>query len=565
MKPKKTLIKVERYTPPLEGRKEKLLLDFNENTTGCSPLVMRELRRIKSTDIARYPEYGAFTKILAKELIVNTTNILPTNGSDEAIKLIMDAFLEEGNEIVLPIPTFGMFKVYASIAGAKVREIPYNQDLTFPTRRVLEAINNKTRIVILVNPNNPTGTAIKRGDIKQIIAKAKDSLVLIDEAYYPFSKETALEILPKTPNLVILRTFSKAYGLAGLRLGCIIANPQMMEVLKKVQSPYSVNTIAVAAGRAALKDKRFIQNYVEQVKAAKEYTEKELTRLGLMIYPSSANFLLVNAGKKCSEIVKRLRARNILVRDQCKNPLLKNCFRVSIGTPQQMKLFITELKRILRPNTLLFDLDGTLVDVTNSYQDAIQKTVQWFANTTPQISEIVALRQRGGCNNEWDLTQKLLEGYGIFPTKKELVNKFQQYYQSSRENETLLISLQTLQNLYKKYRLAIATGRPKSEALYVLERCGIKSYFEAIVTMEDTKYGKPNPSCIKRCKKEGGGRVLAYCGDTIDDIRAAVRANVPAIGIVPENENSAELKAMFKKDGAKIILRTIEEVGELFL
>src|SRR3989344_4497491 len=213
IKPRKSVEKMDSYKPPLEGRRGKLRLDFNENTVGCSPKVLEAIKNIKEEDIASYPEYSKFKKKLAENLKIEADQLMVNNATDEAIMVIIQTYIEKRDEVIIPTPTFAMFRFYAQLADAKIMEILYNANLTFPTKKVIDAITTKTKLVILCNPNNPTGTLIEKKDIVKLIEKAQktNTLVLIDEAYYQYSGMECLDLISKYDNLIIIRTFSKAY------------------------------------------------------------------------------------------------------------------------------------------------------------------------------------------------------------------------------------------------------------------------------------------------------------------------------------------------------------------
>ena len=353
IEPKESVKKMEPYDPPLEGRRGLVRLDFNENTIGPSPKVLEALRNLSNEDIAAYPEYNRFKEKLANYLKIKKSQLAITNATDQAIKLIMDVYIDKNDEIILPIPTFAMFKFYASIVGANIKEVLYNEDLSFPAEKVLETINKKTRMVILVNPNNPTGSSIKREDIITIIEKAKNSIILLDEAYVQYTNETCIDLIDKYDNLMIIQTFSKAFGLAGLRLGYIISNEVNIKNISKAASKYDVNSAAVIAASAALDDTNYVQRYAKEVKESKKLVYDELKELNIKAYPSSANFLLAYFGKKSKEIQSKLREKGVLVRDRSKYPLLKGCIRIGIGTREQTRFFIKCLKETLRNQRFL--------------------------------------------------------------------------------------------------------------------------------------------------------------------------------------------------------------------
>jgi histidinol-phosphate aminotransferase len=573
IKPKKAVLEMEDYSPPTSGRENKLRLDFNENTIGCSPIVIQALQQVDANKLSVYPEYTKFRKKLASFLKINENELLLTNATDEAIQLVMNTFVEKGNEVIIPVPTFAMFKFYASLAEATINEVLYKEDLTFPTDRIIDSISSKTKIVILVNPNNPTGTAIPEKDILKIIQKAQENeaVVLIDEAYYEFYGKSCLELIRKYENVIITRTFSKAYGLAGLRIGYIVANSKTMVFLEKASSPYSVNSLAVIAAETALEDKEYMTNYVVEVKENKYFVEAELARLGIKTYSSEANFLIANFGSLCNIIYDKLKQKDILVRNRTKDQLLKNCLRIGIGTKEQCNKFIKTLKEILREDVLLFDLDGVLVDVSNSYRLAIKNTTEFFTKKKVLNGEIQKFKEQGGFNNDWDLTEALISSKNVNVSKEEIINKFQELYLGKNgkngfiDNEKWLLPKKTLQNLYKNYRLGIVTGRPKDEAFYVLQKNGVLEFFDVIITMQDypEDKAKPNPFSINLALKKLGRKNAVYIGDSIDDMKAAQNAKINPVGVMPPNISSDRLKQLMEANGATKILDNIIEIEQI--
>ncbi len=349
IRPRKAIEKMKPYNPPLEGRRGLIRLDFNENTVGCSPNVLEAMRKISADEIATYPEYSKFKRKLANYLGIKEDELMVNNATDESIMVIMQTYIEKGDEVILPVPTFAMFRFYAQLMEAKLNEILYNKDLSFPTDKVLSSISKKTKLVILCNPNNPTGTPIKKEDVIKIIQKAEanSSLVLLDEAYVQYNKSTCIDLIDKYKNLVIIQTFSKAYGMAGLRLGYAIADKEIMKNLLKAASPYSVNTMATAAGSAAIDDQEFVKNYVKEVEKSKKIIYRELKKLGIKAYPTAANFLVAYFGKNAKRIADELKKNGVLVRDRSNYPLLKGCLRIGIGTMEQTNQLIKALKVLL--------------------------------------------------------------------------------------------------------------------------------------------------------------------------------------------------------------------------
>ncbi|MFC1705162.1 histidinol-phosphate transaminase [Nanoarchaeota archaeon] len=345
IQPRKSVQKMKPYNPPLEGRRGLLRLDFNENTVGPSKKVLKALKRASKEELCAYPEYVEFKKKLAKYLQMKPTELVLTNATDEAIKLVVDTYMEPGDEILIPVPTFPMFRFYAELAGAKINEVLLNKDLTFPTQKILNKINKKTKIVVLVNPNSPTGTEIPKEDIIKIIKKAKNSIVLLDEAYSQFLKTSYKSLVRKYSNLIVIQTFSKAFGMGGLRLGYAISNETNAKNLLKASSPYSINTLAVIAGSAALDDIKNVDKYVKEIDKSRKWFLITLKRFLIKYYPTNANFVLIDFKEQNKAIVKSLRKQGVLVRDQSSKPLLENCTRITIGTKKQMKRFMKAMDK----------------------------------------------------------------------------------------------------------------------------------------------------------------------------------------------------------------------------
>lgn len=349
IKVRKAVETMKEYDPPTKLRAGKLRLDFNENSTGCSPKVIEKLRQITAEDLSIYPAYGELLEKIGEYMNVPVSQVLATNGTDEALKCFFDTYINENDEVIILCPSFAMFRVYADAAGADVKELLYNEDLTFPVENLLNAISSKTRMIMFANPNNPTGTSISNDDLRKVLEKAKefDCLVVADEAYYNFYGKTAKPLLKEFKNLAITRTFSKDPGLAAIRLGFIIADEKIVREMRKVLSPYSVNGIAVVCGIAALDDIEYINNFVAEVNKGKEILYKEFTEMGIKFFKGDANFFVANFGEDCDRIYDELKKRDILVRNRTKYPRLKNCLRIGVGSLEQTDIFLKAFKEII--------------------------------------------------------------------------------------------------------------------------------------------------------------------------------------------------------------------------
>jgi histidinol-phosphate aminotransferase len=346
LRPRDAVLKMAPYSPPTGGRADKLRLDFNENTVGCSPRVLAALRDcLTPGSLTIYPEYTDAKKEVAAFFGVAPEALLFTNGTDEAIQVLVNTYVDDGDDVLLMRPSYAMYRFYAEVAGGAIRELEYCAgDLAFPLEAFLSAIRPGTRAVIIANPNNPTGSAIDLHAIESILRAAPGAAVLIDEAYFEFYGVTALPLIERYPNLFVSRTFSKVYGMAAMRMGCLFSRPVNIAYLHKAQSPYSVNALAVMAAREAIRDSGYIENYVAEVHAARGLLRAGLDELNIPYFPSQANFILMRIGPRAIEVRDRLREKGVLVRDRSYE--IEGCVRVTVGTREQVRRFLRELKEI---------------------------------------------------------------------------------------------------------------------------------------------------------------------------------------------------------------------------
>jgi histidinol-phosphate aminotransferase len=347
IRPRKAVERLQKYRPPLEGRAGKLRLDFNENTVGCAPGVVRALRRALNADwLSRYPEYEEGRAQLAQYFGVSKDEMLISNGVDDAIKLICDTFVDPGDRLVVPAPTFPIYQFFQDVAGGKTALVRYDEGLRLPVERVLAAINRRTRWVALANPNNPTGTLIPKRDLRAILEAAPSTLILADEAYFDFSGFTVLAWIRKYPNLLVSRTFSKAFGLAALRIGFLFANRELTGLLRRAHAVFAVNSLALACALEAIQHQKYVRRYVKMVRANRELLCRRLDKMGVAFAPSAANFVFIRAGSKAPEIARRLRQQDILVRDWGYDPHLKGYLRITVGSTAQTRRLIEEFERM---------------------------------------------------------------------------------------------------------------------------------------------------------------------------------------------------------------------------
>jgi len=346
VKPRRAVVAMPEYHPPLAGR-ELLRLDFNENTFAPSPRVMERLHQVTAEGLTKYPEREPVERIAAEHFGLLPEQVLLTNGVDEAIHLLCAAFLEEGDEAIICTPGFFMYDVSVSMMTQGLVKVQADETLVFPFVRFLAAITDKTKLIFIASPNNPTGAVATREQLLAIAAAAPQAILMVDEAYIHFGGESVMKELATTPNLMVARTFSKAYGLAYLRIGMLAGDPKLMHYVRKVSSPYNVNGIALDCLPVALADEEYLAWYADQVLTGRDRMMAALRELGVPFFPSHANFVLMKIGPKHKQLVTAMRERGVLLRDRSADPGCDGYVRITIGVEEHVSKGLAALKNSL--------------------------------------------------------------------------------------------------------------------------------------------------------------------------------------------------------------------------
>lgn len=337
---------LKQYQPPL-GDRSGLRLDFNENTGGCSPQVVERLRQLQPEQLARYPEREPVEREVASFLGLQAAEVLLTNGVDEAIHLVCEAYLEPEDEGIIVVPTFAMYEICIAATGARVILVPAGEDFRFPISAVLARITSRTRLIAIANPNNPTGAAASAEDLLCIARSAPQTVLLVDEAYFEFHGESLLEHVGRVQNLFIARTFSKAYGMAGFRVGVLAGAAAQIQDLRRACCPYNVNAVALACLPAALADQEYVRRYAAEVRSSRTRLQEALRALGIPFWPSQANFVLARIGPRHADFVSGMKERGILVRDRSSDPGCHGCVRITAGWETHTDLLLAAMRETL--------------------------------------------------------------------------------------------------------------------------------------------------------------------------------------------------------------------------
>lgn len=567
LQPRKSVQNTNGYAVPLYGTIWDIKIDGNENNYGPSPLVTQALHNVTLKDICFYPFYGELTEEISEFYVFDTEEIKVTNGADEALQSIICTYLEVGETLLTLDVSFDMPVVYAQLQGGNVKKVPYCKKWEFPANEFLNELKDKSvKVVYIATPNNPTGNIISENDILKIIQNATDKVIIIDETYANYANISYKNLAKKYDNVFVVRSFSKDFALAGLRLGCVLSNKNNIENLKKVISPYSVNSIAMKAGIAALNDVKYFEKIREEVNFSKTELKEFFESLSATVYNSYANFLLVDFGEKAEFVYEKLKKAKIAVKLYKKGNVIENHLRITVPT----KAGVKKIKEVLTPKPyLVFDMDGVIVNAGNSYRLAIKKTYEHFSGKTVSAEEIQKVKNSGGLNNDWDLTDFLLRRDNITIEYKKIVDVFQNFYWQNGDgfinNEECLFDKDVLNRLVEKYNLAIFTGRLRLEADFALNKFGIKDYFYPVITTDDIPQGKckPDPYGLKLIKSLTIANDYYYFGDTTDDILAARGANYTVTGVLPPQDKSEELIASLKNKGAKFVIKSVNNIEEI--
>ena len=332
------------------SRYKKIRLDKNERPTDFESYFINKIKKkINSDYLNTYPEVEPLYKIFSKKFQLHKEMFVLTAGSDMAIRNCFELLVRSGDKIITIFPTYGMVDVYAKLFEANQVKIHFNKKLELDINKLIKAINYKTRLIIIANPNSPTGTIIENRQIINILKKAKkfNCYILIDEAYHDFYNITVMPYLKKFPNLIISRTFSKAYGLAGCRVGLIIANKTIAKRLYKFRPMYEINSISVLIIKEIIKNKSILKKHIQETIKGKKYLVKNFNKVGLSYYNSYTNFLLVDFETRNlkMKVWNYLIKRNILAAGASSIPGCKNFLRFTLGPVKYMKLITNALNK----------------------------------------------------------------------------------------------------------------------------------------------------------------------------------------------------------------------------
>ena len=509
--------------------------------------------------LRRYPDRSPLEARLAGLLGLEPAAVLATAGADDALDRLCRSYLEPGRNLVVATPTFEMIPRYARLAGAEVREAPWSGSF-FPVDEVLDLVDDATGIIAVVTPNNPTGAVATADDLRRLAAAAPHAVLLVDLAYGEFADVDLMPVVLTLPNAVGVRSMSKAWGLAGLRLGYVAGCSELIAPLRAAGGPYAVSGPSLRMAMTALDDQAGVAQFTAAIRRERTALEAELQELGTRPVPSQGNFVFAEF-PDARWARDGLAGLGIAVRRFGNQPGA-GPLRISCpGTAADFDRLITGLRIVRRPQALLLDMDGVLADVSVSYRQAILATAQAFGAEFT-AGDVAEAKRRPGSNNDWVLTRELLASRGIDVALAPVIEQFQSIYLGLADRETLIPELAVLERLAARIPLGIVTGRPRADARQFLDRLQITDLFTTVVCLEDAP-GKPDPAPVNLALANLGVTRAWLVGDTVNDVAAARAAGVLPLGVVPPGENFPGYPDLLARAGAGRILSSLAELEEV--
>lgn len=552
--PSVAIAETTSYAVPRHPAAVDMRLDGNEGP--CPPAEL--LSTISDAELLRrYPDARQLEQRISDRLGVDASQVLVTAGADDALDRACRALLCRGRELVLPVPTFEMLPRYARWTGASVRCVPANGE-GYPRADVLAAVSPRTAAIAVVSPNNPTGSVATLADLEALSEAAPNAALLVDGAYAEFADDDLTDAALALPNALVFRTFSKAWGLAGLRVGYVVGPAWLIDWLRSAGHPYAVASPSLAIASAQL-ERGPDQRYIDSVRRERALLRDDLRAMSFETQSSQANFVLARS-PRAGWLRDGLAGLGIAVRGWPGDSLLQEAVRITCpGDAAQLARLRRSIATVLNPQALLFDMDGVLVDVRDSYRRAIIETAASF-DVALSPSDIARAKARGNGNNDWLLTQRLMAERGCDVALEPVISRFEQIYQGGLwRQERLHCDRELLERLAGRYLLAVVTGRPRRDAERLLNRTGIADLFETVVCMEDAP-AKPDPEPVALALRRLGVERAWMLGDTPDDMRAARAAGVMPLGLCDLGDIGP--RTLLEAGAARVLpsLETLEEL-----
>jgi len=566
IKPSPCLAGMRSYCVPKSGAPVDLKLDANEGAP-VSAAVLNAFETTPPEVIRSYPKAANLEVLVAGRFGVDPDRVIITAGGDDAINRLCRAVLSPGREVVVPEPTFEMIAHFGKMAGAKVVSVLWEKG-PYPTDEVIKAVGKETALISVVSPNNPTGCVVAPKDIERLCEAAPGAVVLFDFAYVEFADEDPTQAALKFPNALVVRTLSKAYGMAGMRVGYAIGSAQVIEWMRVAGGPYGVTGPSLMAAEARLQsDASDVETFIDCVRRERGKMQSLLGRLNMGVNQSQGNFVFAH----CSDpawVRDALAGLGISIRIFPGANHLANALRITCpGDDSRYGRLEHALRAALDPEALLLDMDGVLADVSQSYRRTIIATADAFGVTLEQ-DEVTRAKVEGLSNNDWILTRLMMKRKGVHASLADVTRTFEKIYQGTEEDpglrrcEDLLIERSTLERLARRLKIGVVTGRPRGDAERFLREKGIGDLVSVVVCMGETE-AKPSPEPVRLAMEKLGANRAWMVGDTADDVRAAREAGVIPLGVAAPGDEWVETESILVKAGAARVLSDFGDLEDL--
>ncbi len=545
------------YLRPVPIAADTLRLDGNEGSQPPAAL-LQMVATLPPEVLRNYPDLEPLQQAIAARHGVDPGRVVITAGADDAIDRVFRAYTGPGCEVVVPTPTFEMIHRFAQTSGAEVRTTPWGD--RFPLAAVTSLLGPATRLIVVISPNNPTGSVVSASELSRVAEAARGSLVLFDHVYADYADEDLSPAAFEHPNIVMLRTFSKAWGLAGCRVGYAVASPEIASVLRNTANPYPVSAVSARLALERLRGAEIeMRQHVRQVRQERQRLRDHLAKRRIPCADSQGNFLLADFGARATFVERALASLGILVRSFPSRPEISQALRITLpGDEPKFVRLVRVLETVLEPEALLFDLDGVLADVEDSYRRCVLETVASFGVALSR-EELRAAALGGDANNDWILCRRLLAERGREVSLAEVTARFQALYlgnqgkEGYRERERPIVPKNVLSEWARRLPLAVVTGRPRTEAEGFLERHGLAELFSAVITLEDAP-AKPDPAPVRLALEALSVERAWMLGDTPDDLAAARGAGVLPLAVPEPADNDPDTRARLSNAGAAAVL-----------
>jgi histidinol-phosphate aminotransferase len=532
-------------------------LDFNERADSI-PAWLNDFK-IDTASLWSYPDKQKLTIKIAKQFDIESNHVFISNGGDEAIELLFKNCQLNNQSVLLPLPAFSQYTQQLNVWNIDYLTLEARADYSIDVQAIKENLQPQ-QWLILTRPNNPTGECLDSQELVEILNQSQKvgAYVFLDEAYIEFFEGFENRLYAKEYNNVLsLRTFSKAFGLAGARVGYLLGSSNLIEQFKSIAMPFNVNRLSLQLADQALDNINEVNRYCAKIDINRSQCYRFLKQSNVEVFNGKGNFLLLRLKPQLKQLVSNyLSKQNIQIKNQMQG--LDDCLRITI--PEKIEKLMLALYRIFKPEILGFDMDGVLINTSESYDVCIQKTVESMTKYKPSKKEINQLRQKGGFNNDWDLAYSLINKYSKNIQFNTVKNCFQDFYLGVKgmpgliDKEVLLLD-KSVWNEWST-RKVIITGRPRTEALNGVEKLNINA--DKIISADDVSEQKPSPQGILKIQKNYQSTNMWYIGDTVDDMQAGNQSNCVCIGI-GNTENSKNLY----QAGADLVLENINQISQL--